>query len=83
MKEGNSYSRLLSLIKTAGYNRDVSVLVGQITKTSPLTISFGDWEVEEEDFAITNAFKTAAPTTDDKVIVLIDGDNIFAIDKVV
>jgi len=83
MAEGNSFTNLLKLMKTQGYNKDVTITVGAVKSPSPLTIIIDTMEITEEDFIITKTAKTNATAANDKVLILIDGNNFYVIDKVV
>jgi len=81
MAEGNAFTNLLRLMKTQGYNKDVHITVGSVKSSGPLTIIIDSIEITEEDFIKTKAAETLAPN--DKVLILIDGNNFYIIDKVV
>ena len=83
MTEGNSFTNLLKLMKTQGYNKDVHVTIGAVKSSSPLTIIIDTLEITEEDFIITKTAKTNVTAPNDKVLILIDGNNFYVIDKVV
>jgi Protein of unknown function (DUF2577) len=85
MAEGNSYSNLLRLIKSQGYNKDVNVIIAGIKSVSPLKVRLGDLTLEEDDFMATETGKKAlgSASTSDRLLILVDGDDFYIIDKVV
>ena len=83
MKEGNAYTNILKLMKQQGYNKDVDIVIGVIISTSPLKISLGSFIIEEDDFYKTNSFVSSGYINDDRVLILIDNNDFFIIDKVV
>lgn len=83
MKEGTSFSNLLKLMKDQGYNKDVSISIGVVKKLSPLTVELNGFTIEEEDLSKTNAFEVSSAAEGDQVLVLIDNNDFYLIDKVV
>jgi hypothetical protein len=93
LKEGNSFTNLLQLIKDQGYNKDTGIMIGSIKSTSPFRIRLGELTLDSDDFMMSQTIKYmldgTLPYTDDKlknedrVIVLVDGDNFYIIDRVV
>lgn len=81
--EGNAYTNLIKMFRSEGYNKDVEIVVAQVVGTGPIKINVRGLEIEEEDFFKTDTFKKANPAQGDAVLVLVDGSNFFAIDKVV
>lgn len=51
--EGDVYSRMVQVIRQLGYNEELSIDVGVITKLNPMEITFSDgtW-FEEDDFTL-------------------------------
>lgn len=98
MPEGNSYTNLLKLIKLQGYSKDVKVVVGRIKSVSPLEIDMGKYVITEDDMIITetiknmitgnigdalNIYRTTKLKNNDKVLVIIDENDFYVIDRVV
>lgn len=101
--EGSSFTNLLKLMKTQGYNKDNHTTVGWVTSLSPLTFKLDGFEITEGDYYIAQRLiehtrdveiETTGITegklsikdplkVGDVVIVLIDGNEFFIIDKVV
>jgi hypothetical protein len=117
--EGNSFTNLLKLMKTQGFNKDNHVTIGKVTSIVPLKILIDSIEISEGDFYIAqrltehtrkmwmevSEMQTPIPTTPepteafrvtegkimikdplkvgDLVIVLIDENEFFVMDRVV
>jgi hypothetical protein len=82
-REGGAFTNILKLMKEQGYNKDIVVKLGIITNVSPLKINLGDFSVVSSDIIKASAFNNSGYKTNDKVIVIIDGNEIFVLDKVV
>lgn len=52
MKEGNSASRLLMLMKEEGYNKNTDLAIGVVVSLEPLEIDMGTYTIEEGDIFI-------------------------------
>ena len=83
MKEGTSFSNLLTLMKDQGYNKDVSISIGVVESLSPLTVKLNGFIIEEEDLSKMNAFETSGAAAGDQVLVLVDNNDFYLLDKVV
>jgi Protein of unknown function (DUF2577) len=105
MKEGNSYTKLLKLMKNQGYNKDVSIVIGKVKSTSPLEIDLGDFTLSQDDIFITETLAEHERKVDlsgsgvnvsngnltvkssmkvgDRLLVLIDNNDFYVIDRVV
>ncbi len=83
MKEGNSFTRLLKLMLSEGYNKDVNIVIGHVKKASPLGIDMGEYVIGQSDFYRTKSVVDSAPKIGDKMLILIDGNDFYVIDKVV
>lgn len=92
MPEGNSFTNLLQLMKTQGYNKDLHVSVGLVKSVSPLKVMYDSFELESEDFVATQTIRYLIKgllgdgeklKSGDKVLMLIDGNNFYVLDRVV
>lgn len=91
MPEGNSFTNLLKLMKTQGYNKDVTITVGAVQSPNPLQITLDSIVLDEDDFTKTQTVQDivdgVAPSdpmkVGDKVLMLVDGSNFYIIDRVV
>lgn len=92
MAEGNSFTNLLKLMQAQGYNKDVRITIGSVKSPKPLTIDINGIEIEEEDFVMSQTIQLivdgslsgAEPMkAKDKVLVIIDENNFYIIDRVV
>lgn len=52
MKEGNSASRLLKLMKEEGYNKDTDLAIGVVVSVDPFEVDMGTYTISEEDLFI-------------------------------
>lgn len=57
MKEGNSFSNILLMMKDQGYNKDNDITIGAVKSILPLRIEVGNFVLEEEDFFIVEGLK--------------------------
>jgi hypothetical protein len=109
MAEGNSFTNLLKLMKTQGYNKDVQVTVGAVKSPKPLTIDIDGLVITEGDViksqtiqylidGMTGTIRNFSPShthsdkvdidivklkAGDMVLILIDDNNFYIIDRVV
>lgn len=112
--EGSPYNSMLDIMKEEGYNKDVSVRVGEISSLSPFKVKLNGYEVDEEDMYIsetlsnilkddlgevtvvhlsgpgdalsdeTSTLKTKNKVKiGDKVLLLIEDETFYLIDRVV
>jgi hypothetical protein len=82
MKEGSAYTNFLKLIQEQGYNKDISITVGLVTSISPFKVQLpSGLLLDDEDITITDTANKAI--VGDRVLILNDGNNFYAIDKVV
>jgi hypothetical protein len=57
--EGNAYSQLLSIMKTQGYNKDTSIVIGTVIAPLPnLRVQVGSLVLEREDLLIAEQLTT-------------------------
>ena len=74
----------MKLIKQQGYDKDIIIKVGMVTDISPLTITLNGYEIERGDFFITKTLDEAGDiAVDDLVLVLVDNNDFYVIDRVV
>lgn len=52
MSEGNSYVKLLQMMKNEGYNKNTNIIIGKVISSSPLEIDMGEYTIKEDDFFI-------------------------------
>lgn len=87
MAEGNAYTNLLKLMSDKGYNKDVTISVGRVVKLSPMEIELQGYTLEEDDYLMTLSFQKANEEGElkvkDRVLMIRDGNDFYAIDKVV
>jgi hypothetical protein len=57
VKEGNSFSNILLMMKNQGYNKDNDITIGAVKSILPLQIEIGNFILEEEDFFIVEGLK--------------------------
>jgi len=57
MKEGNSFSNILLMMKNQGYNKDNDIIIGTVKSILPLKIEIGNFILEEDDFFIVDGLK--------------------------
>lgn len=57
MKEGNSFSNLLLLMKQQGFNKENDITVGLVKSISPLSINLGNYILVEEDMFIAEQLR--------------------------
>lgn len=81
MAEGNQYGLLLKLIKEQGYNKDINMGIGEVISASPFKLDYKGLVFEDEDIEKTETSVSRTYAVEDKVLIMIDGDQIYLIDK--
>ena len=68
--EGSGAARFVQLMRQHGYNKDIEIQLGKVTKISPIEISLESGiALEEDDLIIAEGLSKLSLAVDDQVIL--------------
>ena len=70
--EGSAASKLVQLMRKHGHNTDVTIDIGEVLSTSPLSVDVGGLEIEADDLVLTKL--AASRTFSEGTAVIVLGD---------